>query len=359
MFGLEELKNLMTKDNVYSLLEYFNANPAYQNDNIVSQTICHNGVGKGHNKLYYYDNNKIFYCYSHCGSFDVFELIRKVNNCSLKEAIDFITDFLGLEREEKSEYGFGNPSAYLFEDLKKQKKIEIKIEKPQLPILDEYKAPFYNNLPQPLILEWYNEGISKNELEQFNIRFDAVHWCVVIPHYDLNNRLIGIRQRTMIEEQANTYGKYRPWLYKDIQYSSSLGMNLYGIHKNKDNIKSLKKVIVVEAEKSVIQAENILGRENNITVATCSFNITKFQMQILISLGVEELVFGFDKDYETGEQFKKYIQKIEKLFLRFNRQVNISMLYDKNNLLGYKCSPFDCGKETFNKLWENRVTLST
>ena len=32
-------------------------------------------------------------------------------------------------------------------------------------------------------------------------------------------------------------------------------------------------------------------------------------------------------------------------------------MFDKENMLGYKCSPIDCGKDTFLYLFNNRITL--
>jgi hypothetical protein len=38
--------------------------------------------------------------------------------------------------------------------------------------------------------------------------------------------------------------------------------------------------------------------ENAFVVATCGFNISKWHRDILLSLGIEEVMLGFDKDFE-------------------------------------------------------------
>ena len=55
-----------------------------------ARTICHNHLGEGSRKLYYYDNTKLFQCYTDCaGSFDIYELICKVKTISGEYKIYF------------------------------------------------------------------------------------------------------------------------------------------------------------------------------------------------------------------------------------------------------------------------------
>ncbi len=75
--------------------------------------------------------------------------------------------------------------------------------------------------------------------------------------------------------------------------------------------------------------------------------------------GAKEICIGLDRDFkESGdEDFYEVIKKLEKLYQKYSTYANISFLFDKNNLLGYKQSPTDCGKEAFFYLWRNRVVL--
>ena len=88
------------------------------------------------------------------------------------------------------------------------------------------------------------------------------------------------------------------------------------LFQNKENIKNIKKAIVVESEKSVLQLENIL-KENNIGVACCGSSLINYQVQLLLNLGVTEIIVGFDHDWRNVEEeaakrkkFKKYSKKI-------------------------------------------------
>ena len=64
-----------------------------KNDIIVAQTVCHGGHS---HKLYYYENTKLFRCYTQCndGYFDLFQLLMKVNSghkdYSLPNAVNYV-----------------------------------------------------------------------------------------------------------------------------------------------------------------------------------------------------------------------------------------------------------------------------
>jgi hypothetical protein len=80
---------------------------------------------------------------------------------------------------------------------------------------------------------------------------------------------------------------------------------------------------------------------------------------LLLDSGAKEICIGLDKDFhEPGdEDFDKVVKKLESLYQKYSTYVNISFLFDKENLLGYKCSPTDISKEIFFYLWRNRVVL--
>lgn len=61
---INEIKNNLSLDEVENLLSYLGADPHKQNENIIiARTICH--CGNSH-KLFYYDNTKLFRCYTEC-----------------------------------------------------------------------------------------------------------------------------------------------------------------------------------------------------------------------------------------------------------------------------------------------------
>ena len=84
------------------MLEMWGAEPEYTDKGIVAHTICHNAIGHGSRKLYYYDSTRLFVCYSNCGTFDIFDLCIKVKKIQdgvdweLYDAMAFIADYFGF-----------------------------------------------------------------------------------------------------------------------------------------------------------------------------------------------------------------------------------------------------------------------
>ena len=64
-----------------------------------------------------------------------------------------------------------------------------------------------------------------------------------------------------------------------------------------------------------------------------------------------------DKDFtdKTSEEFKKVKKKLVKQAKTFGNEITISIVFDRNDLLGYKDSPIDCGLDTFLKLFQTRI----
>ena len=106
--------------------------------------------------------------------------------------------------------------------------------------------------------------------------------------------------------------------------------------------------------------DSYFGANNNISVACCGSSISKQQIDILLKLGVNEIVIALDRQYKeiNDEENKKYLMNIRKLASKMVDFCTVSILYDKDNLLNYKDSPIDQGKDTFIQLFENRIFMS-
>ncbi|MEE3325508.1 MAG: hypothetical protein VZR33_09255, partial [Methanosphaera sp.] len=165
---LENIKNDLTLDQIYQLLIDLGGEPQIINSSyIISRTICHNPPGQGSFKLYYYDNTKLFRCYTECNdAFDIFQLILKVKHLSksgitywakggelkirpwdLPDALHYILTYYGIEEENEnfSEERLELPDEkYVFEKLKKQ---SIKTNKQQTVSFEKYDDSFLKNFP--------------------------------------------------------------------------------------------------------------------------------------------------------------------------------------------------------------------
>ena len=209
------------------------------------------------------------------------------------------------------------------------------------------------------IKPWLDEDITQEVLEHAVIGYFPPTAQITIPHFDPNNRFIGLRGRTLVKEEAERYGKYRPLVAGRQQYNHPLGMNLYNLNNSKENIKQFGMAICFEAEKSCLKYQSYFGIENDISVACCGSNISAYQIQQLLDYGCKELVIAFDRQWQekNDDEYKHWIKNLEKLNDRYKNDVNVSIIYDRNMLTGYKDSPIDCGKKIFLTLFKERVRL--
>lgn len=379
-YDKDEIKNQLQIDDVLRLVAELGGEPIMGSSGtfFTSRTICHNVLGEGSRKLYYYDNTKLFQCFTDCGaSFDIYELVQKVKNINgeykiyynregnpvtrewqLFDAVDFVAVYFGFSAEtsEFEDIQFKLKDWELFD--KYDKINQIKEAPKQIVELKLYDDTILKHLPRPIIKSWESEGISRDVMLKRGIAYDPRTQSIVIPHYNIDGQLVGIRERTLIKEDE-IYGKYRPAILNGLMYNHPLGFNLYNLNNSKDAIKIIKKVIVFEGEKSPLLYASYFGIENDITVACCGSNLLNNQMQLLLSLGVEEVIIAFDKQFqEIGDkEWERLVKNYKTLYAKYGAYVQISFMFDKGNLLGYKDSPIDRGKDIFLKLFEERVTL--
>lgn len=75
--------------------------------------------------------------------------------------------------------------------------------------------------------------------------------------------------------------------------------------------------------------------------------------------GAEEIIIAFDRQFkEIGdEEFLRLKKNLLKLRHKYKNYVNVSFIFDKNMITGYKDSPIDCGSEKFLKLFKERIVL--
>ncbi len=354
----EELAQSLTIEDVANFLESlgvesFQRFPSY----LVCPTICHNALDELEDasmKLYYYDNNKIFYCYTECATgFTIFTLYQKFmelnyHEVSWGEAVDYVRKFVSNDTVAIPQ----QRKAAILTDFEKYRIGKTVIELPQY---DKNTLDCFVRYNHPL---WLKEGIGEAAMEKFNIRFQVRENRIIIPHYDINGRLVGIRQRAL-EEEDIVFGKYRPASIGEEIYTHELHFNLYGIYEHKAAIQRYKRAVIVEAEKSVLLSDTFFG-EDSVAVAVCGSQINKYQIALLTKeLGVNEIVVALDKEY-TDLKDKKcypYKHKLIEICRRYKNSAEFSYIFDDKGLLDYKDSPYDKGKEVFQTLYKNRKRI--
>lgn len=112
-------------------------------------------------------------------------------------------------------------------------------------------------------------------------------------------------------------------------------------------------------EKSCLLYQTYFGFENDISVACCGSSFSSYQAQLLIDLGVQEIIIAFDRQFQHvgDKEYFHLIKNLKKITLKYKNYVNISCIIDKKKITDYKDSPIDKGKEIFLKLFKERVQL--
>lgn len=347
MLDMRKMKESMTIDDVVSVLDRLGGEPEVRGDTVVARTVSHGGSSK---KLFYYDNSKLFIDYTDgMEKFDVFDLVAKVYGISLTEAVEEVASTVGF---------FGDLGYESSSDLDVFSRHEgLPVCKQDCYKLDsiEQLDSVLSNYPQVSVREWNNIGIDDFVQDMFEIRFNPEDSSILIPHRDIDGRLVGIRKRAVLEDDVE-FGKYRPAKIGGKLANHPLAFNLYGIDKAAPSIVESKLAIVVEGEKSVMESWS-MGIPY--TVACCGSSLSKHQLGILLSLGVTELAVAFDADYRnlSDESAEEVVARLMKVYGKASQYVKVTFLWDKGGLLGYKDSPFDCGEDVFMRLWKNRVSI--
>ncbi len=353
---IDELLKKVTEVHIKKLMKDLGATigrdePTY----ITYNTICH----KGHShKLYYYKESKTFNCYTECGNMSIIDLIKQVKKCNFVTALRELANRVGYT----TVHSFTN---YKEEKLKNEldEMMELfeneKVERiaPKIPILNSKVLERFDNLYRE---EWLNDNISTEAMRTFNIKYYSYKDKIVIPHYNYKGELIGIRTRNFDSYELEQGMKYTPLYLQSKMYNHPLHFNFYGIDKNIENIKKRKSVVLVEAEKGVLQAETFYGRENNITLACCGSNISLYQRDFLLDLGIDRVYIGFDKQWKDirDKEYDRWVKKISKIIKLFSPYIDVFILWDKNDLLDYKDSPYDKGKIIAEKMFETKIKFN-
>lgn len=366
MIDREELLELITVEDVIKILtdmgsEYPKLDP---NGNLYFITVCHGGDSY---KLHFFTESKFFMCYTCCGSMSLFDVLMNINEWSFSEAFGYVKRFKGIKDTIKLKKGLQKNTSenqdliFLNKHLYIPNKQQIKLpafNKNILRIFDSY----YPNA-------WLNEGIKEEIMNYFGIRFYFNQYKAIIPHIDIHGNLVGIRGRNFFQQEIDTGRKYIPITIQGLTYRYPTQFNLYGIYQNEENIKKFKRVIIFESEKSVQKYASYYGQENNITLASLGMNLTLYQRDMILELGVEEVIIAHDKQYlleyinsdnkntKQYKEYEKYIKNIIKISKMFINYCNISAILCWDDRLDYKDAPIDKGKEVFEQLCQERYLI--
>lgn len=334
-------------------------------------SICHNlNVYDAKYNLGFSFEDRHYYCFSECNiNYSLLTLVEKrfklIGETKTKfQCIRWICDICkipfdinDLEPVKQIEYNW-RKSLGKYVGKKSRDETDLKVYDES--VLDKFDKLYHES--------FIKDNISIEAMERFNIRYYKYGQQICIPVYSDNGDFIGIHARNLKEEMIDIGFKYIPLKINGTdEYKFPTSCVLYGLYQNLNTIVKKKSAILVEAPKSVLQADSILGKENNIVVGMFGMSLKKQQRNLLLKYDINTLYIGLDKQYksmydENGNmtvEFENYQKKIDNIYKQLRAFIpNIYVIYDKDEgLLEYKMSPFDNGKEIWEKLFERKVML--
>lgn len=330
-------------------------------DSLRFNTVCHHKKN-GNQNLSYMKSTKTFTCFSECSeSFDIYEVVRRNKalhgiEMSFYDTVRFVAKISNKFFGKKRQVGFGTPNHIIddwdfidgYDTMQTQETIYT-------PIKDSFLDCYHKLYHQ----SWIDDGISIDTMKNFNIRYCVKDHQIIIPHYhSTDGRLIGIRGRNLMPEPLDKGQKYMPVYLQGKAFNHALGGNLYGMYRNRKAISRIRKIMIVESEKGVMQTNTMYG-ENNFTVATCSSNITNMQRDLIIDSNVDEVILAPDKDFELDSpEYERQMRSISRLAQKFVPYMRVYIIEDYDGLLAVNDSPTDRGQEVLEKLMQDKVELT-
>ena len=376
-FNLESFSDFIKKiqfeimsveDYILVIEELFDIRPTKRSSSFITyHSFCHHeDERKGGENLSLKIETMMFTCYSHCGSFDLLELVKKryeligeskkPYKCMqlICQACDIPFEFDVNEEQKVIEYDWRK-------DLGKYKKSKKKIDSGEIKV---YNKDVLNYFPKVYHTDWVEYGISKETLEKFDIRWYPYRQQVVIPCYNHFGNLVGCRVRNMNEYLVKDgLPRYMPlYFLNNDSMKFSTNSILYGEYQNEDEIRKQKCCFLCESEKSVLRLDTLMNGKG-IALGMMGSALSDENVRYILSLEVNRLCILADSDFhemrEDDEDWVKFESKILKLCDKFTPYCKVEVVFNNIGIKdAYKWSVTDFTVEQFKLMYKNRVRVN-
>lgn len=364
------LKSKLTEKDIVKIIKRLGGELRSENSNeMIFDSITYDIDASSHKpKLYCYKSNLNFVEFHFSmETFDIYDLIKERqrlfgNKYSFTDCMKFVCETIGIDYKSNnlsnvSTTNFVNSNLKRFSQSTKE--VELKVFDDS--ILNKFENLYHQS--------WIDDHISIETMDKYNILYYTFGNQIIIPCYNEKNELIGIRARNI---NPDATAKYIP--YKDIDwrngdngwYKFNVGSTFFGLNHNLEAICRMKKVIICESEKAVMQGDTYFGK-NNIILGMYGSAMTKTKRNKLLELGVDEVIIAIDFDYleesyhdeekyEELTDWERYEEKVYKIADMFKGWCNVSVIVDYHPEHKKDCVT-DYSREKFIKLYKNRLTI--
>ena len=312
---------------------------------------------KGSPKLYFYKDSQIYFGYTSSRSYDIISLVQTrlallKQPCSFLDACQFIIDTTNINPDSISRI---KKDGHVYDWSNLERFVRVRKYGNQL---SEYNRNIIDTLPPLYPQAWIDEGISEETMDKYQIRYYERCNQTVIPCFDDEARLVGVRVRNWDKDRVEQ-AKYMPLVTLDGQcYKFNTNQVFYGINYNKPEIERTGKVIIVESEKAVMKLDTYMGR-HNIALGMYGSNLGIQRRNQLLKMGVNTVSYVVDNDFigQDDEFFEQWREKIRHFIKLWDGFCRVEIVWDNLGLLGPKENATDRTKEVWEQLWENREII--
>lgn len=277
-----------------------------------------------------------WYCHSCHEGGNIYTWIQTFENMSFPQAVEKVSELTNHSIEEYIE----SETVGVYKEINRcETKKTSDIKREILDINKDYFDKYSDELPQ----EWIDEGIKPEVMRLYDIRTDRRSQRIVYPVLDQDGNFISVKGRTRFDNYK-TLG-----LAKYINFYPIGSIDyLQGFKQAEEEIKNSKSVIIFEGVKSCMKSYG-WGIKN--TAASENCELSDGQLEFLIKSNLREVIIGWDND----KLFKDIVanEKIQML----KKFTKVSVIRDKDKLLGKKMAPVDAGEEIYRKLLKERVVI--
>lgn len=278
------------------------------------------------------EDNGTWFCFGCHKGGNLISFTMKYHRVSYEQAIQMLCAYAGVQGEIPQRL---EATKTLRKFVRKDKKTKIATYK-ILP--DDYMKRY--ELDWSKLKTWEDEGISRESMMKFQVRYCPFENRIVFPIKTLTGGIMSVSGRTLDPDFSEK--KLRKYTY--FQKLGTLD-TFYAYSDNLESIQQQREIIIFEGVKSVLLADT-WGIHN--TVAALTSCLSEHQVKTLIKLGVR-VVLAFDSDVNVHED------KNLPLLMRF---LPVERVRNLDGLLQDKMSPVDAGKEVWDTLYERRKRLN-
>jgi len=274
-----------------------------------------------------------FYDFSSGQGGNVLDFIKAYYDCNFQRSLQILKQYAGINEDD----GASQQSAKLLattiaKKFRCKKRAERESKSTILPpdYMDRYESA------DEKLAIWENEGIKREMMEKYQVKYDRFSDRLVYPIRDINGNIINVGGRTLDED-------YKEKGLRKYTYFKPLGKldTIYGLSENHDAIMEAGEIILFEGAKSVMKADG-WGFHNVGAVLTSHLN--PYQFKILIQLGVH-LSFALDAEVDIRKDAN---------IMRLLPYADVYWIRNLNGLLDDKDAPVDKGYEVFQTLYNER-----